>query len=99
MGRIQGLTEVYLTSDTNLKGEGAVEIFSIVIASEGAAAGQRVVFRNGTTVAALPLLVVVLNAANETIPLEFNNGKRFNNGCFVDFEAAAGKVHVALTYK
>ena len=99
MGRIQGLKEEYLTGDKALKSEGAVEIFSIVIAGEGAAAGQRIVFRNGTTGAATPLLVVVLSAANETIPIDFANGKRFESGCFVDFEAAAGKVHCSLTYK
>ena len=99
MGRIQGLTEVYLTGDTLLKSEGAVEIFSIVIAGEGATAGQRIVFRNGTTAAAPVLLPVVLDAANTTIPLQFANGKRFENGCFVDFEGSAGKIHCSLTYK
>ena len=99
MGRIQGLTELYLTGDQALKSEGAVEIFSAVIAGEGAAAGQRIIFRNGSTGGADPLLVVVLSAANETIPLEFKNGKRFSNGCFVDFAGAAGKIHCSLTYR
>ena len=99
MGRIQGLTELYLTGDQSLKTEGAVEIFSIVVAGEGAAAGQRIIFRNGTTGADQPLLVVVLPSANETIPLNFANGKRFESGCFVDFEGAAGKIHCSLTYK
>lgn len=99
MGRIQGLTEAYLTGDALLKSEGAVEIFSIVVAGIGAAAGNRIIFRNGTTGGAPPLLVVVLSSANETIPMEFSNGKRFDAGCFVDVEAAAGVIHCALTYK
>ena len=99
MARIQGLAELYLTGDKALKSEGAVEIFSIVVAGEGAAAGQRIVFRNGANASASPLLVIVLGAANETISVSFENGKRFDSGCFVDFEGAAGKIHCALTYK
>ncbi len=99
MARIQGLTEVYLTGDTLLKSEGAVEIFSIVVAYHGAAAGQSIIFRNGTTGAAAPLMVVTLDAANGTIQIQFANGKRFDAGCFVDFQGAAGSIDLSLTYK
>lgn len=100
MGRIQGLQELYLTGDAALKPVGAVEIFSIVVTAEGATAGQRIVFRNGANAAAAPLLVIIISAANGTEPiLEFNNGKRFESGCYVDFEGSAGKIHLALTYK
>lgn len=99
MGRIQGLTEVYLTGDTLLKPEGAVEIFSAVIAFHGAAAGQQIVFRNGLLVTSPALLVVTLNGTNGTTTLEFANGKRFADGCFVDFQGAAGAIDLSLTYK
>lgn len=99
MPRIQGLTEVYLTGDTLLKPEGAVEIFSIVLAFHGAAAGQQIVFRNGLLSTSDALLVVTLNGANGTINMDFANGKRFNSGCYVDFQGAQGGLDLSLTYK
>ena len=99
MARIQGLTEVYLTGDTLLKSAGAIEIMSIVVAFHGATAGQYIVFRNGTDGNAAPLLTIVLEAANGTYNVQFANGKRFENGCFVDFQATAGAVELSLTYK
>lgn len=100
MGRIPSLIDEYLTGDTLLKNGAAVEIFSIDVAFHGgAAAGQQIVFRNGTTVAASALLVITLNAANGTISREFFNGKRFANGCFVDFQGNAGSIDLSLTYK
>ena len=99
MARIQGLTEVYLTGDTLLKSEGAVEVFSVVLTAEGATAGQKIVFRNGTTGGAQPLMDLVVEVANGSWQFEFPNGKRFESGCYVDFQGAAGKIHLALTYK
>ena len=101
MPRIQGLTEVYLTGDALLKAAGTVvELHQIVVAAEGATAGNKIVFRNGSDGAAEPALVVVIEAANQTIPpIMFPQGKRLEAGCFVDFSAVAGKVHLSLTYK
>ena len=100
MPRIQGLTEEYLTGDKLLKLGAVCELHAIVIAAEGATAGQSIVFRDGQNGAAVPLLVCVIEAANQTLPpIMFPQGKRFESGCFVDFQATPGKVHVSLTYK
>ena len=99
MGRIQGLTEEDLTGDTLLKNGVALDIFSAVVAAEGATAGQRIVFRNGQDGSADPLYVHVIEAANGTFPVQFAQGKRFTDGCYVDFAGSAGKIHLSLTYK
>lgn len=99
MGRIQGLTEVYLTADALLKPASApVEVHDVVIGFIGAAAGQQLTLRDGQDGTAPPLVVFVLDAANGTISKSFKDGKRFENGCFVDFQNS-GAMHVSLTYK
>lgn len=100
MARIQGLVEEYLTGDEALKSEGAVEIFEIDLAFKApAAAGQQVIFRNGTNGSAPPLLVLTIGAATGTISRSYPNGKRFSNGCYVDFQGAAGALDLSLTWK
>ena len=98
-GRIQGLSEEYLTGDALLKQGVKLDLMHVIVSAEGAVAGQRVVFRNGQNAAANPLFNVIIEAANWTLPIPFPQGKRFESGCFVDFEGAAGKIHVSVTYK
>lgn len=97
MGRIQGLTEVLLTGEDTLIKTGAGEIHQLTIAWN-AAIGAQIVFRDGTTVAAAPFLVVTFPTAAGTLTLNFPQGKRFNTGLYVDAQVG-GQVNIAMTYK
>ena len=99
MGRIQGLTEKYLTGDALLK-DGPGFVFNAVLAWSGANAGDYVVFRDGEDGASPPVFTMVCDAAQGTIPVEFFNGKEFENGIFVDIQlSGSSSVHLAVTYK
>lgn len=97
MGRIQGLSEKFLTGDELVK-TGVGFVFSITIAWTGATAGQAVVLRDGTDGAGAPLVPFILNAATGTITREWSQGKKFENGLFYDVQGA-GSIQAEMTYK
>lgn len=97
MGRIQGLSEGYYTADTLVK-TGHGYVFSVVISFRGSGVGGYVVLRDGLTNSGSVLAVFSTSAASNTIAHEFKQGKEYNTGLFVDFQAG-GQVDVCLTYK
>lgn len=97
MGRIQGLTELYLTGDKLVKtGEGYV--FSITISFTGVSAGQQITLRDGLDGTASPLAPFIAPTAHGTLTKEWSNGKYFATGLFIDFQGS-GSWHAELTYR
>lgn len=97
MGRIQGLTELFVTGDQLLK-TGKGYVFSITIAFAGAAAGQKVTLWDNTAASGTVLAVFVLDAANGTINKEWPQGKEFVTGLYHDTQGA-GQIQTEITYK
>ena len=99
MGRIQGLTEKYLTGDTLLK-SGQGYVFHANLAWVGGVAGNYVVFRDGTDGNGTPKFVMVFDGTNGTIPVNIPNGTEFVDGIYVDVQAAAGAgIHLTVQFK
>jgi hypothetical protein len=98
MPRIQGLVDTLaLTGSEVLKSvEGYV--FSITFAWEGATAGQKVYFRDGSDVTASARIVLIVPTANGTITKEWPNGKKFDSGIFYD-EGQINNGYMEVTYK
>lgn len=97
MGRIQGLSEVYLTGDTLLK-SGPGYLFSITIAWSGGTAGNKIIIRDGTDGTGTPAIPFVIGAENGTFSREWFNGKAFENGIYVDFQGS-GYIEAEVTFK
>jgi len=97
MGRIQGLTELFITGDLLIK-TGAGELHSVTIGFSGAAAGQKVTFWDNTTNSGTVLVPFVLDGAAGTITKEWPQGKRFETGLFVDIQGG-GQIQLEITYK
>lgn len=99
MGRIQGLTELYIGNVELLNVKSvAGELFSITIAYNGVTAGDKLVLRDGDDGEASPLVTFTFPDTNGTISREWANGKAFENGLTYD-PAVAGTIEAEMTYK
>ncbi len=97
MPRIQGLTELFFSGDTQVKTVRG-EIHQITVTQVGGAAGQQVVLRNGSDGTGQPLATFVFSGTNGTITKEWPQGKAFTSGLFIDVQGA-GVVQGDITYK
>jgi len=85
---MSGLTSgsIRVTDDVALGGNGkACRVYSVSFLSDGTA--RTLVLRNGTT-ASGPIYISKLGTISETVIINFENGLRFPDGCFLDFTAS-----------
>lgn len=103
MPRIQGLSETgILTSESQVK---AVEgyVFSITAAYTGCAAGNIFTLRDSANgmVSGHDEVPFCLPATNGTLTKEWVQGKKFDNGIFLNFHdiLLGGALRIEMTYK
>jgi hypothetical protein len=98
MGRIQGLSETFALTGSQLIKTGHGFVFSITLSWAGGTAGNKVYLRDGLDGNAAAKVVFVLNGTNGTITKEWPQGKEFTTGIYYD-EGQAVSCFTELTYK
>lgn len=98
MGRIQGLSETYALTGSQIVKASAGYVFSITVSWEGATAGDKIYLRDGLDGTARAKVVIICGAANGIWSREWFNGKEFETGIFYD-EGMPANAFVELTYR
>ena len=98
MGRIQGLTDTPVLTNSELLKTGPGFVFSLTVAWHDATVGDLVHLRDGITGAAPILVSVAIPTAAGTIQLNWANGKKFDVGLYYH-EAVPDKALTEITYK